>query len=66
MGTLEQTLKQTHDWVIDRVEILTENQLEEDAFSIVQEFSEWLDPDKYDHDIFSLEYINGELEDLDD
>ena len=66
MGTLEQTLKQTHDWVIDRVEILTENQLEEDAFSIVQEFSEWLDPDKDDHDIFSLEYIKGELEDLDD
>ena len=62
MQTLEQTLEQTHDWVIDRVDILTENELEEDAFSIVQEFSEWLDPDKEDHDICSLEYIGEDGE----
>ena len=66
MVTLEETLRQSHDWAINRIEILTENQCEEDAFSIVQEFSEWLDPEKDDHDIFSIEYINGQLEDMDD
>jgi hypothetical protein len=66
MVTLEETLRQSRDWAINRIEILTENQCEEDAFSIVQEFSEWLDPEKDDHDIFSMEYINGQLEDMDD
>ena len=57
MVTLEETLRQSHDWAIKRIEILTENQCEEDAFSIVQEFSEWLDPEGDDHDIYSLTYI---------
>ena len=29
----------------------------DDAFSIQQEFAEWLNPDTKDHEIFSLEYI---------
>ena len=60
MGTLEQTLKQTHDWAIDRITILTEEmdpELLEDAFSIEREFDEWLAPENDDHEIFSLEYI---------
>ena len=66
MATLDNTLSTTHTWVLNRVEKLTSERYEEDAYSIVQEFKEWLDPDVNDHDIYSLEYINGELEDLDD
>ena len=66
MATLDNTLSTTHTWVLNRVEKLTSERYEEDAYSIVQEFREWLDPDVDDHDIYSLEYINGELEDLDD
>ena len=29
----------------------------DDAFSIQQEFAEWLNPEFKDHEIFSLEYI---------
>ena len=57
MGTLNKTVRQTHDWVIDRVQTLTEERCEEDAFSIVQEFSEWLDPETDNHYIYSMEYI---------
>ncbi len=57
METLENTLKHTHSWTLNRVRFLEENDRHEDAFSIVQEFSEWLDPKAGDHDIFSMEYI---------
>jgi hypothetical protein len=56
MVTLEQTLRQTHDWAIDRIHTLSEQDLE-NARSIQLEFSEWLNPDIIDHDIYSLEYI---------
>ena len=32
----------------------------EDAYAIHQEFAEWLDPNKKDHDVISLEYIGDE------
>ena len=57
METLEQTLKNTHDWSLNRVEFLSKKNSHDDAFCIVQEFSEWLDPDVDDHDVFSMEYI---------
>ncbi len=57
MATLEQTLKQNHDWTLNRVRFLEENDRHNDAVCIVQEFSEWLDPRKDDHEIFSLTYI---------
>ena len=56
MVTLEQTLRTSHDWAIDRIHYLSERDLE-DAYSIQSEFSEWLNPDIPEHDIFSLEYI---------
>lgn len=56
MVTLEQTLRQTHDWAIDRIHIMSEIDMD-NAYAIQQEFSEWLDPDIEDHDIYSLEYI---------
>ena len=62
METLEQTLRHTHGWILDRVELLNEEKEYDDAFSIVQEFEEWLDPDEglpsdKIHDIYSLEYL---------
>jgi hypothetical protein len=56
MVTLEQTLRQSHDWAVDRIHILSERNIE-DAHSIQSEFSEWLNPDISEHDIFSLEYL---------
>ena len=57
METLEQTLQHNHAWVLDRVSDLSIDKKHDDAFSIVQEFNEWLDPDVEDHDVFSMEYI---------
>ncbi len=60
MGTLtplEKTIQDSHNWALKRVHILTNRKHEEDAYSIVQEFSEWINPKSTDHDIFSLEYI---------
>ena len=56
MVTLEQTLRQTHNWAIDRIHTMSELDID-DAHAIQQEFSEWLNPDIEDHDIYSLEYI---------
>jgi hypothetical protein len=61
MVTLETTLRQTHDWAVDRIHTLCETNFE-DAQAIQSEFSEWLNPDIPDHDIFSLEFI-GEGDD---
>ncbi len=57
METLEQTLRQSHDWAIDRIHILCENNNFDNAHAIQSEFSEWLNPDIPEHDVFSLEYI---------
>jgi hypothetical protein len=63
METLEKTLKQSHDWAIDRIYFLCEEKNIEDAHAIQSEFSEWLNPDIPEHDIFSLEFI-GEEDDI--
>ena len=60
MVTLEQTLRQTHDWAIDRITILNKNYNNADAEAIRSEFNEWMNPDIEDHDVFSLEYIGDE------
>lgn len=56
MTLLEQTLKSSHDWAIDRIHYLSNKNIE-DAHAIQAEFSEWLNPDIEDHDIYSLEFI---------
>ena len=61
METLEKTLQTTHDWAIDRIHTLCEENIE-DAHAIQSEFCEWLNPSILDHDIFSLEFI-GEADD---
>jgi hypothetical protein len=63
METLEKTQKQSHDWAIDRIHFLCEEKNIEDAHAIQSEFSEWLNPDIPEHDIFSLEFI-GEEDDI--
>ena len=61
METLEQTLKNTHDWARMRIALLTHSGNKEinalDEKCIREEFREWFDPDLEDHDIFSMEYI---------
>ncbi len=56
METLVETLRQTHDWAVDRIHYLSEVNID-NAYAIQSEFSEWLDPDIDNHNIFSLEYI---------
>ena len=56
MVTLEQTLRESHDWAIDRIHELSDTDIEA-ANAIQSEFSEWLNPDIPDHDIYSLEYL---------
>lgn len=59
METLEKTLRQSHDWAVDRIHFLCEKNIE-DAHAIQSEFSEWLNPNILEHDVFSLEYIGEE------
>ena len=59
METLEKTLRTSHDWAVDRIHSLCEEKDYEDAQAIQSEFSEWLNPDIPEHDIFSLEFIGG-------
>lgn len=56
MTTLETTLRQTHDWALDRIHLLYKKNID-DACSIQKEFEEWMNPDISEHDVFSLEYI---------
>ena len=62
MVTLEQTLQTTHDWAVDRIHTLCEENIE-NAHAIQSEFCEWLDPEILEHDIFSLEFL-GEEDDI--
>jgi hypothetical protein len=57
MTILEDTLRTSHDWAIDRIHSLCEQKDYEDAHAIQSEFSEWLNPDISEHDIFSLSYL---------
>jgi hypothetical protein len=62
MTTLEQTLRTSHDWAVNRINILNKKNNNADAESIRSEFNEWMNPDIDDHDVFSLEYIGDEDE----
>ena len=60
MATLKETLKQTHDWSLSRInELCSRDDFEEvvNGDSIRQEFREWLSDDYKDQQIISLEYI---------
>jgi len=56
METLENVVISSHDWAVDRIHYLAESDVA-NAYAVQCEFSEWLDPDIEDHNVFSLEYI---------
>jgi len=62
MTTLEQTLRTSHDWAVNRINILNKKNNNADAEAIHSEFNEWMNPDIDDHDVFSLEYIGDKNE----
>ena len=62
MATLKETLKQTHDWSLSRInELCSRGDFEEvvNGDSIRQEFDEWINANNKDLDeeIISLAYI---------
>ena len=60
MATLKETLKQTHNWSLSRInELCSRDDFEEvvNGDSIRQEFREWLDIEK-ETNVLSLEYID--------
>ena len=64
METLQKTLKHTHDWALDRTEVLSSKSLNdhdhylfEDCNSIAQEYYEWINPEIENQEVISLEYI---------
>ena len=60
MATLKETLKQTHDWSLSRInELCSRDDFEEvvNGDSIRQEFREWLEIEK-ETNVLSLEYID--------
>ena len=59
MVTLKETLKQTHDWSLSRInELCSRDDFEEvvNGDSIRQEFMEWYDREE-ETNVLSLEYI---------
>jgi hypothetical protein len=56
MSLLNKTLRTSHDWAVERIEILNRKNID-DAYAIQCEFAEWLDPEIQNHDIISLSYI---------
>jgi hypothetical protein len=59
MVTLDITLRKTYDWAIGRIYTLHEENID-NAHAIQSEFSEWLNPNILNHEIFSLEFIGEE------
>ena len=62
MDILDRTIAEAHEWARMRIDLLTKKGNTDDAFSIVQEFSEWLDSKDEDQDVYSLEYIGEDSE----
>ena len=57
METLENVLRLSHDWALDRINTLDGENNYQDSLAIKQEFSEWFDPEIEEHDIFSMTYM---------
>ena len=57
MTLLEQTLRSSHDWAVDRIGTLHKSKNIQNAAALEAEFKEWMNPDILEHDIFSLEYL---------
>ena len=64
METFQKTLSHTHDWALDRIEVLSTKSIHDrdldlfqDSNAIAQEFYEWVNPEINDQEVISLEYI---------
>lgn len=60
MVTLEETLRQSHDWALERMDDLYLQERYADISAIQIEFYEWLDPNIEEHDIFSVSLSHGD------
>ncbi len=61
MVNLEKTIQISHNWAIDRIHTLCQDDSStDDAYSIVKEFDEWLEPELDEQDILSLEFIGDD------
>ena len=57
MDNLEKSLRLNHNWVIERIHTLCQDDENiEDAYALTREFDEWLEPDA-ENDVLSLEFI---------
>lgn len=61
MTELEQTLRMTHDWAIDRMDDLYHQNRHADIAAIRTEFYEWMDPTIENHDVVSMTSISSEI-----
>tara|TARA_B100001287_G_C22186043_1_gene301389 strand:- start:247 stop:450 length:204 start_codon:yes stop_codon:yes gene_type:complete len=60
METFDHTLRTTHDWALQRIQVLCETcdvESVTNACSIHDEFEEWFDPNAGELDVCSLAYI---------
>ena len=63
MATLDSTVRLAHDWALDRINSMSKDvESIQDAYSILREFEEWIEPDTESNEIFSLEYIGDDSE----
>jgi hypothetical protein len=60
METLANSLRISHDWALERIDILNNKYNYEDSLAIKQEFSEWFNPEIEEHDVFSVIYMGEE------
>ena len=61
MVNLEQTIQISHNWVIDRIHTLCQDDENiDDAYALTKEFDEWLEPERDEHDVLSLEFIGDD------
>lgn len=60
MKTLENTLRDIHDWATALIDLHNELEHIQDSIAIAEEFYEWLDPQVENVDVVSLDYIGEE------
>ena len=60
METFNKTLKETHDWALNRMHTLSEGNFESqlDGCAIHSEFEEWIGVKEDELDVISMEYLD--------
>jgi len=61
MVTLQENLIQIHNYVIERIHFLCEDDID-NAYAVHCEFKEWMNPKDKNIDVTSLEYIGDKDE----